>query len=90
MRTSYGVQQRSFSVHRACGVLVQSVSRRAFTRPRCPRGEGLATPSRHQSGHHLRVLRLQHNSISVNMFGPLLRLPAFFCLSPLLVPHLPG
>jgi hypothetical protein len=38
----------------------------------------------------LRVLRLQHNSVSVNMFGPLLRLPAFFCLFPVLFPHLPG
>jgi hypothetical protein len=45
------------------------------------RGEGLATPSRHQSGHHLRVLRLQRNSISVNVFGPLLRLPRPFSAS---------
>jgi hypothetical protein len=28
--------------------------------------------------------------ISVNMFGPLLRLPAFFCLSPVLCPSPPG
>jgi hypothetical protein len=47
----------------------------------CHRGEGLATPPRHQSGHRLRVLRLQHNSVSVNMFGPLLRLLGSFSAS---------
>jgi hypothetical protein len=45
------------------------------------RGEGLATPPRHQYGHRLRVLRLQHNSVSVNMFGPLLQLPGPFSAS---------
>jgi hypothetical protein len=36
---------------------------------------------RHQFGHRLRVLRLQHYSVSVNMFGPLLRLPGPFSAS---------
>ena len=45
------------------------------------RGEGLVTPPRHQYGHRLRVLRLQHYSVSVNMFGPLLQLPGPFSAS---------
>jgi hypothetical protein len=54
------------------------------------RGEGLATPPRHQSGHRLRVLRLQHDSVSVNMFGPLLRLPGHFLPLSSAIPSPPG
>jgi hypothetical protein len=41
------------------------------------------------ASHLLATPRNHAVPYSVNMFGPLLRLP-FFCLSPVLFPHLPG
>ena len=65
----------------ACSTHCRDLERLAWSSPPACSACRRHVPDSEASGHRLRVLRLQHYSVSVNMFCPLLRLPGPFSAS---------